>query len=80
MLLTNRLLVLAALSGWSVPALAQDVTVVRAARMLDVARGQIVNPAVVTIQGCANDAEISQLVVECKAELEKIREQVQNVE
>ena len=51
MLLTNRLLVLAALSGWSVPALAQDVTVVRAARMLDVARGQIVSPAVVTIQG-----------------------------
>ena len=28
----------------------------------------------------ANDAEISQIVVQCKAELEKIREQVQNVE
>jgi imidazolonepropionase-like amidohydrolase len=52
MLLTNpRLLVLAALAAWSPPALAQDVTVVRAARMLDVARGQIVSPAVVTIQG-----------------------------
>ena len=28
----------------------------------------------------ANDAKISQLVVECKGELEKIREQVQNIE
>ena len=33
-----------------------------------------------TLSAKANDAEISQLVVECKAELEKIREQVQNVE
>jgi len=33
-----------------------------------------------TLSAKANDAEISQLVVHCKAELEKIREQVQNVE
>jgi uncharacterized protein (TIGR00255 family) len=33
-----------------------------------------------TLSAKANDAEISQLVVLCKAELEKIREQVQNVE
>jgi hypothetical protein len=33
------------------PLAAQDVIVVRAARMLDVALGQIVSPAVVTIQG-----------------------------
>ncbi len=33
-----------------------------------------------TLSAKANDAAISQLVVECKAELEKIREQVQNVE
>jgi uncharacterized protein (TIGR00255 family) len=33
-----------------------------------------------TLSAKANDAEISQIVVECKAELEKIREQVQNVE
>jgi uncharacterized protein (TIGR00255 family) len=33
-----------------------------------------------TLSAKANDAEISQLVVECKAELEKIREQIQNVE
>jgi uncharacterized protein (TIGR00255 family) len=33
-----------------------------------------------TLGAKANDAEISQLVVHCKAELEKIREQVQNVE
>jgi len=33
-----------------------------------------------TLSAKANDAEISQLVVQCKAELEKIREQVQNVE
>jgi uncharacterized protein (TIGR00255 family) len=33
-----------------------------------------------TLSAKANDADISQLVVECKAELEKIREQVQNVE
>jgi uncharacterized protein (TIGR00255 family) len=33
-----------------------------------------------TLSAKANDAEISQIVVQCKAELEKIREQVQNVE
>jgi uncharacterized protein (TIGR00255 family) len=33
-----------------------------------------------TLSAKANDAEISQMVVHCKAELEKIREQVQNVE
>jgi uncharacterized protein (TIGR00255 family) len=33
-----------------------------------------------TISAKANDAEISQRVVEIKAELEKIREQVQNIE
>jgi uncharacterized protein (TIGR00255 family) len=33
-----------------------------------------------TLSAKANDAEISQMVVQCKAELEKIREQVQNVE
>jgi len=33
-----------------------------------------------TLSAKANDAEISQLAVLCKAELEKIREQVQNVE
>jgi uncharacterized protein (TIGR00255 family) len=33
-----------------------------------------------TLSAKANDAEISQLVVQCKAELEKVREQVQNVE
>jgi uncharacterized protein (TIGR00255 family) len=33
-----------------------------------------------TLSAKANDAEISQIVVVCKAELEKIREQVQNVE
>jgi uncharacterized protein (TIGR00255 family) len=33
-----------------------------------------------TLSAKANDAEISQLVVLCKAELEKIREQIQNVE
>jgi uncharacterized protein (TIGR00255 family) len=33
-----------------------------------------------TLGAKANDAEISQIVVHCKAELEKIREQVQNVE
>ena len=33
-----------------------------------------------TLSAKANDAEISQIVVYCKAELEKIREQVQNVE
>ena len=33
-----------------------------------------------TLSAKANDAEISQIVVQCKAKLEKIREQVQNVE
>ncbi len=33
-----------------------------------------------TLSAKANDAEISQLVVLCKAELEKVREQIQNVE
>jgi uncharacterized protein (TIGR00255 family) len=33
-----------------------------------------------TLGAKANDAEISMLVVQCKAEMEKIREQVQNVE
>ncbi len=33
-----------------------------------------------TLSAKANDAEISQLVVQCKAELEKVREQIQNVE
>ena len=33
-----------------------------------------------TIGSKANDAEISQLVVTCKAEMEKIREQIQNIE
>jgi uncharacterized protein (TIGR00255 family) len=33
-----------------------------------------------TVSAKANDAEISQRVVEIKAELEKIREQVQNIE
>ena len=33
-----------------------------------------------TLSAKANDAEISQIVVQCKAELEKIREQFQNVE
>jgi uncharacterized protein (TIGR00255 family) len=33
-----------------------------------------------TLSAKANDAEISQFVVHCKAELEKIREQIQNVE
>jgi uncharacterized protein (TIGR00255 family) len=33
-----------------------------------------------TLGAKANDAEISQFVVHCKAELEKVREQVQNVE
>ncbi|HEV3209068.1 MAG TPA: YicC/YloC family endoribonuclease [Chthoniobacterales bacterium] len=33
-----------------------------------------------TLSAKANDAQISQIVVHCKAELEKIREQVQNVE
>ena len=33
-----------------------------------------------TLGAKANDAEISQLVVICKAEMEKIREQIQNIE
>jgi uncharacterized protein (TIGR00255 family) len=33
-----------------------------------------------TLGAKANDAEISQLVVACKAEMEKIREQIQNIE
>jgi uncharacterized protein (TIGR00255 family) len=33
-----------------------------------------------TLSAKANDAEISQIIVQCKAELEKIREQIQNVE
>ena len=33
-----------------------------------------------TIGSKANDAEIAQIIVESKTELEKIREQVQNVE
>jgi uncharacterized protein (TIGR00255 family) len=33
-----------------------------------------------TIGAKANDVEISQLVVSCKAEMEKIREQIQNIE
>jgi uncharacterized protein (TIGR00255 family) len=32
-----------------------------------------------TLSAKANDAEISQIIVSCKAELEKIREQIQNV-
>jgi len=33
-----------------------------------------------TLGAKANDAEISQLIVTCKAEMEKIREQIQNIE
>ena len=33
-----------------------------------------------TLGAKANDAEISQLVVACKAEMERIREQIQNIE
>ncbi|HEY8104593.1 MAG TPA: amidohydrolase family protein [Gemmatimonadales bacterium] len=33
------------------PAAAQDVTVIRAARMLDVVKGEIVTPGIVTVQG-----------------------------
>ncbi len=33
-----------------------------------------------TLGAKANDVEISQLVVQCKAEMEKIREQIQNIE
>ncbi len=41
---------------------------------------QEINREVNTVSAKANDAEISQRVVEIKAELEKIREQVQNIE
>ena len=41
---------------------------------------QEINREVNTVSAKANDAEISQKVVEIKSELEKIREQVQNVE
>ena len=33
-----------------------------------------------TLGAKANDVEISQLVVTCKAEIEKVREQIQNIE
>ena len=33
-----------------------------------------------TMGSKANDIEISQLVVACKAEMEKVREQIQNIE
>ena len=38
------------------------------------------NREINTIGSKANDAEISKLIVNLKAELEKFREQVQNVE
>ena len=41
---------------------------------------QEMNREVNTLGSKANDSEISRLVVELKAELEKFREQVQNVE
>ena len=41
---------------------------------------QEMNREINTIGSKANDAEISKLVVNLKAELEKFREQVQNVE
>lgn len=41
---------------------------------------QEMNREINTIGSKGNDAAISQLVVECKAELEKLREQVQNIE
>jgi uncharacterized protein (TIGR00255 family) len=41
---------------------------------------QEIHREVNTISAKANDADISQRVVEVKAELEKIREQVQNIE
>ena len=41
---------------------------------------QEIHREVNTVSAKANDAEISQRVVEIKSELEKIREQVQNVE
>ena len=42
--------------------------------------GQEIGRELNTLSAKANDAEISQLVVRSKAELEKIREQIQNVE
>jgi uncharacterized protein (TIGR00255 family) len=33
-----------------------------------------------TLGSKANDAEISHLIVACKAEMEKVREQIQNIE
>ena len=42
--------------------------------------GQEIGRELNTLGAKANDAEISRIVVHCKAELEKIREQVQNVE
>ena len=41
---------------------------------------QEINREINTVSAKANDAEISQNVVEIKSELEKIREQVQNIE
>ena len=41
---------------------------------------QEIHREVNTVSAKANDAEISQRVVEMKSELEKIREQVQNIE
>jgi uncharacterized protein (TIGR00255 family) len=41
---------------------------------------QEVNREVNTIGSKANDVEIASLIIEMKAELEKIREQVQNIE
>jgi uncharacterized protein (TIGR00255 family) len=41
---------------------------------------QEIHREVNTVSAKANDAEISQRVVEIKSELEKIREQVQNIE
>jgi uncharacterized protein (TIGR00255 family) len=41
---------------------------------------QELNREVNTIGSKANDAEITSMIVELKAELEKIREQVQNIE
>jgi uncharacterized protein (TIGR00255 family) len=41
---------------------------------------QEINREVNTVSSKANDAEISQRAIEIKGELEKIREQVQNLE
>ena len=41
---------------------------------------QEMNREVNTIASKANCAEAAQLVVDCKSEIEKIREQIQNVE